>query len=129
MWLCVYARRGIASRTRSIVACSPNISVPISTERIPPSRYSSFASATPGNCARSFIRVAWFAQFDEVRIFREPARIDIERNFVLLADGFYRTDIFHRDGLAAPGIVGYRQHDQRNVLRAFAFDGFREPRR
>src|SRR6266446_6941730 len=67
MWLCVYARRGIASRTRSIVACSPNISVPISTERIPPSRYSSFANATPGNCAggtcgrnaRASIYIAW----------------------------------------------------------------------
>ena len=37
-------------------AASANISVPISTERIPPSRYSSAASATPGNCAWRDVR-------------------------------------------------------------------------
>src|ERR1041384_555501 len=51
MWLCVYTRRGIGNRTRSIFAAAPNISVPISTERIPPSRYSSAATATPGYCS------------------------------------------------------------------------------
>ncbi len=38
---------GIARRTRSIFAALANMSVPISTLRIPPSRYNSAASATP----------------------------------------------------------------------------------
>src|SRR5438445_12830848 len=43
----------MASRTRSILAAGPNINVPISTERMPPSKYSSAARATPGNCWRN----------------------------------------------------------------------------
>src|SRR5690606_11292653 len=56
IWLCVYTRRGIASRTRSIAegmslpfpAYLPNITEPISTVRRPASLYNSHTSACPG---------------------------------------------------------------------------------
>src|SRR5665647_1487672 len=55
MWLCVYVRRGMASRTRSSAAgasepsgCRPNITVPISILRTPPASYRATASASPG---------------------------------------------------------------------------------
>ena len=41
---------------------------------------------------------------------------------VALADGADLADVFHGDGLAAAGVVGDGEHDERNALAADARD-------
>src|SRR6516165_7285772 len=54
--------------------------------------------------------------FDEVGIFSEAAGVDIQRDAILLADLLYFADVGHRHGLAAAGVVGDREHHERDFL-------------
>ena len=67
-------------------------------------------------------RVAGLALADEPGVFGEPAGIQIERNPVARGHRLHRFDVRHRDRLAAAGVVGDGEHDQRNLLRAFGCD-------
>ena len=67
-------------------------------------------------CFGSLCRVAIFAQLDEVGVLGEAASVEVQRDTVLpayVADG---ARVFHRNRLASAGVVGHRQHDQRNAL-------------
>src|SRR5207247_7066430 len=80
------------------------------------------------NLFGSFALVAFLAQLDEVRIFREAAGVEVERDLVPPADIAHRLRIFHRDRLAAARVVRDRQHDQRNALAADPRDQLLERR-
>jgi hypothetical protein len=73
----------MAKRTKSMVACSPNISVPISTERMPPSRYSSTANHT--------------AELRNGNVRQKGARVDINR---VAARRLHDGHAFRRDVIA-----------------------------
>src|SRR3974390_159594 len=75
-----------------------------------------------GDFARRLIRVSRFSQLDEVRVFREAAGIDIERNAVLFADLFDLANVGKRNRLTAPGIIRNREHYQRNLPGPFALN-------
>ena len=66
--------------------------------------------------------VARLAQLDEPCVLGEAAGVEIERDAVAPADGAYLARIFHRDWLAAAGVVGDREHDERNAAAAHALD-------
>ena len=66
--------------------------------------------------------VAFFAQLDEVGVLGEAAGVEVERNAVLPANRADGASVLHRDRLAAAGVVGDGEHDQRN---AFAADTLR----
>ncbi len=71
------------------------------------------------NLLGSFRFVSRFAQLDEVGIFGEAAGVEVERNAVLAAHLHCTArDVFHGNGLAAAGVVGDGQHDQRNAFAA-----------
>jgi hypothetical protein len=65
---------------------------------------------------------AFFAKLDEPCILSKAASVKVERDAVALADRAHGANIFHRDGLAAAGVIGDGQHDQRNPLPAHALD-------
>src|SRR5690242_4607579 len=76
--------------------------------------------------ARRLIGVSGLAELDEIGIFSEAAGIDVERNAMLSADFLHRTNVVHRNRLAAAGIVGDGQHYQWDFLRSVTRDDFRE---
>ena len=74
-------------------------------------------------CFGRLVCVAGLAQLDEVGVFGEAAGVEVERN----ADAARQTaltgvDVGHRDRLAAAGVVGDGQHDERNALASDACD-------
>ena len=64
--------------------------------------------------------VSRLTQLDEVGIFGEAASIEIKRDFMFAANRANLPDIFHRNRLAASGIIGDGEHDQRNTIAADA---------
>ena len=64
------------------------------------------------------VRVPRFALLDKPRIFGETAGIDEERDAVPVAEFAGGTDVGHAHRLAATGIIGDRDHAQRDVLGA-----------
>ena len=68
------------------------------------------------------IGVAGLALADEPGVLGEAAGVQVERESVAGTDGFDGLDVGHRDGLAAAGVVGDGEHDQRDVRGAFARD-------
>ena len=70
-----------------------------------------------GDLFGSFILVSLFAELDEPGVFREAAGVEVERDFVTLADRADRADIFHRNGLASAGVVSDGEHDEWNMAR------------
>ncbi len=74
------------------------------------------------NCA--FVRVACLAFFDEVRIFRETAGVQIERNTKAARNPADFLDVRHRHGLSTAGVIGHGQHDHRDFFRPGVADQF-----
>ena len=93
-----------------------------------PSFFADMVQPSPSeniSCAISFgvlFCIALLAQLDEVGVLRKPAGIEVKRNAVLLANRAHRAHILHRNRLPAAGVVGHRQHHQRNVLAAHALN-------
>ena len=63
-----------------------------------------------GDLFGGFVGVAGLAQLDKPGIFGEAAGVEVERDAVAAADGADGSDVFHGDGLAAPGVICNRQH-------------------
>jgi len=56
---------------------------------------SAWANISPRDVARRFVRIPLFAKLDEVRVLREPARVNVQRNAVLPALLLHFPDISH----------------------------------
>ena len=70
-----------------------------------------------------------FTRFDEVGIFSEAAGVDIQGDAMLPADLLCFAGVGHRHGLAAAGVVGDREHHERDFLGALAIDQLLEAKR
>ena len=53
---------------------------------------------------------------DKVRVLCNSAGIKDEQNAILFADLAHFTCIGHTYGLPAPGIIGHRQNNRRNIF-------------
>lgn len=89
------------------------------------------ASVTEGehflrNLLGRFVFVSGLAELDEIGILGEAAGVEVERYAVLAADGADGAGVGHGDGLAASGIVGNGEHDERDALASNSGDGFFE---
>jgi len=71
---------------------------------------------------RCFVCVGGLAELDEPGVLGEAAGVEVERDFVPFAEGAYCADVFHGDGLAAAGVVGDGEHDERNMLSSYSCD-------
>jgi hypothetical protein len=83
---------------------------------------SAWAKSSRGDVDRSLIGVAFLAQLDEVGILGKAARVDVQGNPVLAADSGDRSYIRHRNRLASAGIVGDREHAERNAVASHLGD-------
>jgi hypothetical protein len=63
------------------------------------------------------VLVTGLPELDEPGVFGEPAGIDKQRDAVTLTDFMGLADILHRYRLPATGVVGHRDHAQRNIVR------------
>src|SRR5205823_9571 len=71
-----------------------------------------------GNLQGRVVRVPQFALLDKPRVLSETAGIDEEWDAVPVAELAGGTDVGHAHRLAATGIIGDRDHTQRDVLGA-----------
>ncbi len=67
-------------------------------------------------------RIAGFALLDEVGVLGVPAGIDEKRDGIGAVGLRHGPDIFHRDRLAAPGVIGDGQRSEGDLLRPDLFD-------
>ena len=75
-----------------------------------------------GDLLGSFVLVAGLAELDEVGVLGEAAGVKVQRDVVAAAERADLAGIGHGDGLAAAGVVGDGEHDERNALAADAGD-------
>ncbi len=72
------------------------------------------------------VAVPVLALLDEVGVLSKPTGVKEERYVVLLAERLRPADVGHRDGLAAPGVVGDGEHDEGHVRSVLVQEG-RQP--
>ena len=68
-----------------------------------------------GDLPHLLVSVSLLPLFYEERIFRKPACVEKERNLVSGSDLPGLSHVLHRHRLSPSGIVGDREHDERNV--------------
>jgi hypothetical protein len=73
-------------------------------------------------CFGGLVGVGGLALLDEPGVLSKAAGVEVERDAVTFADGSYGFGVFHGDGLAAAGVVGDGEHDQRDALAPHALD-------
>ena len=68
------------------------------------------------------VRVSRLALPDEPGVLGEPASVQIERNTMPGSGELHLLDVRERDRLSSAGIVGHREHDQRDAGGALRLD-------
>ena len=79
--------------------------------------------------AHRLVGVAGLAQLDEVGVLGDAAGVEVERLAVLAADLGDGAHVGQRDRLAAAGVVGDGDHDERDALGAVLGEGCAQARR